>query len=114
MSCRCSVMVWEASCRFLSRPSLRLVFGRSARYCSLDFNHFMIGRSPHKSSTVDQAAWRDASAFGWALKETAATGDFGIDAMAYHESLACCNKLWLLVRHEVASFMRLVAEFPSW
>jgi hypothetical protein len=90
-------------------------------------NHFMIGcllagreevplstSLPHKSSTVDQAAWRDASDVGWALKETDATGDCGIDAMAYHDELARCSKSWRLVRHEIASFMRLHAESPLW
>jgi hypothetical protein len=90
-------------------------------------NHFMIGcliagRAeislsdvlPHKSSTIAQAAWMDAKDAGWALKETAANGDCGIDAMAYHEGLPRCSKSWLKLRNEIANFMRLVADSAPW
>jgi hypothetical protein len=51
---------------------------------------------------------------GWLSKSTNATGDCGIDCLAYHDNQARTPAVWKSIRAELADFMMLVRKDKDW
>jgi hypothetical protein len=93
-----------------------------------DVNHFLIGVAVSGKGSVNLeapasgptgssghvSARRAALSAGWMPKSTNATGDCGIDCLAYHDRKARTPAVWKSIRGELADFMMLVRKDKDW
>jgi len=88
-------------------------------------NHYLIGvqnkgvtdlvaPAKHHAPRDTRCAVRAAALAGWTLKHTNATGDCGIDVMAYHEGMVRIPSSFQTIRRELAAFMVSVANEADW